>query len=101
MLRPTDDEVMVDIDSLLLSCRILGRGIEDAFVKTVFNLLRLDGYRKITATYVPTAKNKLTAGFYDRLGLTCCQTDDDGTKHYEMELNQVEEIKNCYNIRVL
>lgn len=101
MLRPTDDEVTVDIDSLLLSCRILGRGIEDAFVKTVFNLLRLDGYRKVKATYVPTAKNKLTAEFYDRLGLTCCQTDADGTKHYEMELSQVVEIKNCYNIRVL
>ncbi len=99
-VEPIDD-VTVNIDSLLLSCRILGKGIEDAFVKTVLNLLRLDGIRKVTAAYLPTAKNGQTAQFYDRLGMECVAVDDDGSKHYVLELNQVYEIKNCYNIRVL
>lgn len=99
-LEPLDDTT-VNIDTLLLSCRILGKGIEEAFVKTVFNLLRLDGYRKITADYIPTAKNGQTADFYDRMGMTFVGTGDDGTRHYEMALNDVFEIKNCYNIRVL
>ena len=94
-----DDEVR--IDSLLLSCRILGKGIEEAFFKTVLNLLRLDGYRKVVADYLPTVKNGQTSDFYDRMGMTCDVVGDDGSKHYSMELNQVFEIKNYYNIRVL
>lgn len=99
-LEPVDD-LTVNIDTLLLSCRILGKGIEEAFVKTVLNLLRLDGYRHVKATYLPTAKNAQTADFYDRMGLTCCATDGDGAKHYELALDHVYEIQNHYNIRVL
>lgn len=99
-LEPTGENA-VNIDTLLLSCRILGKGIEEAFVKTVLNLLRLDGYRELTADYLPTAKNGQTADFYDRLGMTCEATDDDGAKHYRMPIDDIFEIKNCYNIRVL
>jgi FkbH-like protein len=99
-LEPVGD-VGVNIDTLLLSCRILGKGIEDAFVKTVLNLLRLDGYRELTADYLPTVKNGQTADFYDRIGMTCVGTEADGTKHYRMSINDVFDIRNCYNIRVL
>ena len=99
-LRPVDDET-VAIDTLLLSCRILGKGIEEAFFKTVLNLMRLDGYRRVQALYIPTAKNAQTADFYDRMGMTCVATGDDGSRRYEMPLQHVFEIKNCYNIRVL
>ena len=99
-VEPVNDTT-VNIDTLLLSCRILGKGIEEAFVKTVFNLLRLDGYRKVTADYLPTAKNGQTADFYDRMGMICVGTGGDGSKHYEMALKGIFEIKNCYNIRVL
>ena len=99
-LNPVDDNT-VFIDSMLLSCRILGKGIEEAFIKTVFNLMRLDGYRKVSAEFLPTAKNGQTADFYDRMGMTCCGTEPDGSKRYEMQLDGMCEIKNCYNIRVL
>jgi len=99
-LEPVDDTT-INIDSLLLSCRILGKGIEEAFIKTLFNLLRLDGYRQLTADYLPTAKNGQTADFYDRMGMSCDHTDDAGAKHYTMALSNMFEIKNYYNIRVL
>ncbi len=99
-LKPEGDKTVV-VDTLLLSCRILGRGIEDAFFKTVLNLLRLDGYRMVKALYLPTVKNGQTAEFYDRMGMTCIARDADGTKRYEMDLDDIFEIKNYYNIRVL
>ena len=99
-LEPLADDA-VRIDSLLLSCRILGKGIEEAFFKTVLNLLRLDGVRKVYADYLPTPKNSQTADFYDRMGMTCVATQADGAKRYELALNHVFDIKNCYNIRVL
>ena len=99
-LEPLDD-VTVAVDTLLLSCRILGRGIEEAFFKTVLNLLRLEGFRKVKASYSPTTKNGQTADFFDRMGMTCVTCDDDGKKSYEMALEDIFEIKNYYNIRVL
>jgi len=98
-LKPVDD-LTLHIDSLLLSCRVLGKGIEEAFVKTVFNLLRLDGYRRITADYLPTAKNGQTATFYDRMGMACSTTDAEGAKHYQLSLDSVYQVNNCYNIKV-
>jgi predicted enzyme involved in methoxymalonyl-ACP biosynthesis len=95
------DSLTLSIDTLLLSCRILGKGIEEAFFKTVLNLMRLDGYRNLTAEYIPTAKNSQTADFYDRMGMECTAVDDDGTKHYQMRLENVFDIKNYYNVRVL
>lgn len=101
IMQPVDD-VTLNIDSLLLSCRILGKGIEDAFVKTMFNLMRLDGYRRLTADYLPTARNGQTADFYDRVGMPLDgDVAADGSKHYAMALDGVFEISNCYNIRVL
>ncbi|MBR5170068.1 MAG: HAD-IIIC family phosphatase [Muribaculaceae bacterium] len=100
MLQPiSSDEVI--IETLLLSCRILGKGIEEAFFKTVLNLMRLEGYREVYASYKPTAKNGQTADFYDRMGFTCVDERSNGTKHYKLALDSVFEIKNCYNIRVL
>jgi FkbH-like protein len=99
-VEPVDDAT-VNIDTLLLSCRILGKGIEEAFVKTVFNLLRLDGYRHVTACYLPTTKNGQTADFYDRMGMGCSAMQADGSKSYVMELKNMFDIKNYYNIRVL
>ena len=100
LLQPVGDDE-INIDSLLLSCRILGKGIEEAFLKTVLNLLRLDGIRKVDADYIPTAKNGQTADFYDRIGMTSDAASSDGAKHYTMALEGVFDINNCYNIRVL
>ena len=99
-LEPLEDDA-VRVDTLLLSCRILGKGIEEAFFKTVLNLLRLDGVRRVEADYLPTAKNAQTADFYDRMGMECTRLENDGAKHYVMALNDMFDIKNCYNIRVL
>ena len=100
ILEPIDD-VTVSVDTFLLSCRILGKGIEEAFFKTILNLLRLDGYRKVLAQFIPTVKNAPAADFLDRMGMQVTAMDSDGTKRYALELNGVQEIKNYYNIRVI
>ncbi len=51
------------IDTLLLSCRVLGRGVETAFLKAaVADLLALGG-GPLIGRFVPTAKNAPAAGF--------------------------------------
>jgi len=90
-----------EIDTLLLSCRILGKGIEVAFVKTIMREVkeRWGGY--LNATYIPTKKNGQVADFYDKLGYFVLAEDEDGTKHYAISLEDADlEIENYYNIEI-
>ena len=99
-LEPIDWDTM-GIDSLLLSCRVLGKGIEEAFMGSILNLLHDEGVQKVVADYIPTAKNGQTADFYDRMGMECISIADDSSKHYAMSLDKVFELKDYYNIKVL
>ena len=56
------------IDSFLLSCRILGRGIESNFLKEILLKLKEKGILQITAIYIPTEKNIQTKDFYLKNG---------------------------------
>ena len=72
----------VDIDTFLLSCRILGKGIEIAFIKKILSLLKDNGVSSVKAEYIPTAKNAQVKDFYDRLGFKLQSTSEDGSKNY-------------------
>ncbi len=88
-----------EIDSFLLSCRILGKGIEDAFAKSVFIQMADSGCVSLKAKYAPTAKNSQVKDFYDRLGFTCIGIHDDGSKDYQIDLTKADlSIKNLYHI---
>jgi FkbH-like protein len=64
------NETEADIFNYLLSCRILGREVENEVLKTLLNYLLKKGIRKIWATYIPTIKNTQVEDFYDRFGFT-------------------------------
>jgi FkbH-like protein len=52
------------IDSFLLSCRVIGRGIETALLAFVAEHARRSGARRIVAEFIPTKKNAPCASFY-------------------------------------
>lgn len=90
-----------EIDSLLLSCRILGKGIESAFTKKVMELLRDEGYSDLSARYCPTAKNGQVKDFYDRCGFTVTDINESGDKTYSIELDKADlDIDPNYQITV-
>ena len=61
-----------------MSCRALGRGVEDAFLHEVLQRCHSRGARRARGTYRPTAKNRQTAGFYPRHGFAeVARTDDE------------------------
>ncbi len=89
------------IDTFLLSCRILGKGIEKAFIKKILSLLNESEVDTIKAAYVPTAKNALVADFYDRCGFSCIAQETDGSKAYVLELKNADlEIETYYHINL-
>ncbi len=64
------DGIMGEIDSFLLSCRALGRGIENAFLIHVINSTQARGIKILKGEYIPTVKNKQAAEFYKKHGFT-------------------------------
>lgn len=90
-----------EIDMFLLSCRILGKGIEIAFVKKIFSLLADEGMESLTAKYLPTAKNAQVKDFWEKVGFVCIQEAEDGSKDYTLALKDADlKIKDFYHITV-
>ena len=90
-----------DIDTFLLSCRILGKGIEIAFVKTIISLLSKDGFENLTASYLPTVKNAQVKDFWEKAGFSCTHESEEGNKDYVLALKYANlDIKEFYHITV-
>ena len=52
------------IDTFLMSCRVIGRGVEQALLSTVADLARDRGYGQVVGEFLLTAKNSLVKGFF-------------------------------------
>jgi len=67
ILEKTDNKSLF-IDTWLMSCRVLKRGMEDYCLNTVVDLARENGFEKIIGEYIPTAKNGMVKDHYKNLG---------------------------------
>lgn len=56
------------IDTLLLSCRALGRDIERVFLHEILGIARLRGARAVWGQFIPTSKNMQVTDFYIKNG---------------------------------
>ena len=58
------------IDSLVMSCRVIGRRLEDFMLSAVMEAAILADAAEIRGLYVPTSKNDLVRSFYESHGFT-------------------------------
>jgi len=58
------------LDTLLLSCRVIGRTVETAFLSFLVDWARTQGATEIEGEFIATAKNAPAADFYSRHGFT-------------------------------
>ena len=65
--RRSDAET-VEIDTWLMSCRVLGRHVEEATLAVVAQTAQAMGASRLVGRYAPTAKNHMVADLYPRLG---------------------------------
>ena len=56
------------IDTFLLSCRVIGRGVENAFLSCIIEAARLRKVEIVQGVYQPTSKNQQVSEFYNRCG---------------------------------
>lgn len=80
----------LDIDTWLMSCRVIGRSLEQAVMLELAEQARARGCEKIRGTFVPTAKNSLVADLFPRLGFDPAgEPDPDGTTHWTISPSAV------------
>jgi len=56
------------IDTWIMSCRVLKRGMENFVLNEIAKLAKQDGYKELIGEYIPTAKNGLVKDHYLNLG---------------------------------
>jgi FkbH-like protein len=74
------------IDTWLMSCRVLRRGVERVLLNDLLATACALGVRKIRGEYVPTAKNGLVAQHYPTLGFIETARHEDGRVEWELDV---------------
>jgi FkbH-like protein len=76
----------LDIDTFLMSCRVIGRTVErELFKQLAMRALEL-GCTCIRGTYVPSTRNEVVRGLYGALGFESAATHADGSTAWEYDL---------------
>lgn len=60
----------IKIDSFMLSCRVLGRRVENSFLECIIEKLEAKNIKKIEAIYIETTRNNLVKSFLYDYGFT-------------------------------
>jgi predicted enzyme involved in methoxymalonyl-ACP biosynthesis len=66
-----------------MSCRVIGRKVEERILSKACDLFQARGCPGIIAEFIPTRKNQQVAAFYDSHGFTLLSEEQDGRKIYE------------------
>ncbi|MCF6197867.1 MAG: HAD-IIIC family phosphatase [Hyphomicrobiaceae bacterium] len=68
-----------ELKTLLMSCRVIGREVEVAFLGAILENLAAHGVKTLKASYIPTEKNVIVADFYGDQGLEKGETINNAT----------------------
>ena len=79
------------IDTWLMSCRVLGRKVENAVLAELARLGSAQGIRRLIGTYIPTERNRLVEDHYARLGFTLLERRDDGATIWALPVADVPD----------
>lgn len=101
------------IAEFVMSCRVMGKNIEQGILNQVEESLRREGFARVRGLYAPTAKNKPVAEFYPQMGYDRLERDmtmeakmeadgtaDDGCRCYELSLQESHDRAFVGEIRV-
>jgi FkbH-like protein len=74
----TKSDSQLEIDTWLMSCRVLKRQVEEQVLKEIVRIARAKGCVKVKGEYIPTAKNSMVKDLYPRLGFQTVGVNGDG-----------------------
>lgn len=77
---------VLHVDTWVMSCRVLGRSMEEFVANEIVRVAGEWGCRSISGIYVTSPKNKLVADLYQRLGFQRNESDSQ-TQHWTLNID--------------
>ena len=75
-----------EIDTFLMSCRVMNRRVEQAFMAYLLEHAKRLGCTAAVGTYLPTKKNSMVSGFYGDLGFEA-DGDAEGGRRFRIDFH--------------
>ncbi len=75
------------VETWLMSCRVLKRGMEAFVLNTAVERAKRLGYKKVIGEYIPTAKNAMVADVYENHGFTAA-----GDNRYVADVQKFDKL---------
>jgi FkbH-like protein len=87
--RPVDHGIW-EFDTWLMSCRVLGRRVENMVLREVLRHARLAGIATLRGVYRPTERNKIVADHYAKLGFQKIEEEASGVTRWSLPVDGPE-----------
>ena len=81
----------VFIDTWLMSCRVLKRGVETFVMNRIIQAARAAEATRIVGEYIPTSKNGMVSSLLPQMGFALSETTADGTLRYVLNVDNYKE----------
>jgi FkbH-like protein len=82
-------DATLHVDSWVMSCRVLGRRVEEATLDILAGMARARGCSRLSGEYRPTAKNAMVSSLYADLGFTR-DRDEAAVKCFSFDLSSYQ-----------
>ena len=96
VMKPVDAESLF-VETWLMSCRVLKRGMEDFTLNAMVAAAKERGYKRIVGEYLPTAKNGMVADHYRKLGFT--EVYGSTTSQWVLEVDSYKPHDCCISLK--
>ena len=87
--RPRDEGVG-EIDTWLMSCRVLARKVDNVVLREINEHARAAGVHKLAGFYRPTGRNELVVDHYAKLGFAKVSQEDSGLTRWDLAVSGPE-----------
>ena len=84
-----DNSKTADIDTLLMSCRIIGRNVEYAFIDCIVDIIKERKVHVVRSKYIRTQKNEQVKEFFDRCSFALIDKSD-SERNYTLDLSNYD-----------
>jgi FkbH-like protein len=86
ILHKVDSKALL-IDTLLMSCRVIGRGVEDCLMNYIFEFAKIEKYTEIQSSFIPSNKNQQVSSFFDNHKFKLNSVSETGVRNYSLNTN--------------
>jgi len=87
--RQTDRKTW-EIDTWLMSCRVLGRRVQEMVLQEILRHAESNGIERLIGVYKPTERNKMVEDHYPKLGFSPVAAEQDGSTVWQLYVKDAQ-----------